>query len=280
MNGRPGYVRMRILAKNPTMDVLLKALQMLPEDLLPEFWFEYEPNPKKKRVYLSDWETFETKLRTEGVDGHLQHKDHTIWYEGFLPDSFPPKKPFYNGFDLIAKEGADIEPALRAFEHFSRFFDTYHSLATPIESLDKIIAARAEVLQKNPPFEEFYPEQHTEQPFDYAHAKFRFPALGWITYLSEECITDYNLNLDELRDLAWKFEEVGETASAGKLYRFQFSEDRNDWPEFTPKLTEISIRADAYNFREEEYRENVLFKRLRGVESWHKWLLPDGWWKG
>ena len=205
---------------------------------------------------------------------------YSIWYEGFLPDVFPSVTPYYYIFNTHPENILQPETALRAFEHFSQFFDTYHSLATPLESLDKIIEARAEVLQKNPPFEEFYPEQHTEQPFDYAHAKFRFPALGWITYLSKECITDYNLNLDELRGLAWNFEEVGETASAGKLYRFQFSEDRNDWPEFTPKLADISIRADEYNFREEEYRENVLFKRLRGVESWHKWLLPDGWWKG
>jgi len=280
MHAPPGYVRMRILAKNPTGKNLLKAIQTLPDDLRPEFWFKYEPNPKKKRIYLSDWEVFSSNmLKPAGSSGQMQHKNYTIWYEGFLPKIMPePDSGYFYGFDLIAKEGADIESALRAFEHFSQFFDTYHSLATPIESLEQIVEARADLLQKNPPFEEFYPEQHTQQPFTYAHAKFRFPALGWITYLSEECITDYKLNLDELRDLAWKFEEVGETASAGKLYRFQFSEDRNDWPEFTPKLTEISIRADAYNFREEEYRE--LGYERQCVESWHKWLLPDGWWKG
>ncbi|PRY74639.1 hypothetical protein CLV80_11621 [Yoonia maritima] len=121
------------------------------------------------------------------------------------------------------------------------------------------------------------PEFYCEQSRDYAQAKHSFPMMGWITYLSQECIDDYALDMDRIRAVAQKVEEVGPTKSAGMLFRIQFHEGRDDWQETLPAITQMCLEADQHRYKLGEYRERP--PEERSVDGWHTWLLPDEWWK-
>ncbi|MBW3243325.1 hypothetical protein KUV57_11515 [Epibacterium sp. DP7N7-1] len=281
------YTVRSVLAKNPTLDNLIDAVYALPEDLRPEYWFHLEPRPKSKRIYLKDKEEFREALQSWGRfgvgSGFMTGKQCGIWFGGFVPQRFLEWRGYHNHFDVFHKMGEEraegrIYPQ-RAFEHFARYFDSYHAMAMPIRAVEAIEDARKAVFEKSPPFADYYPDNHTGMVSSYAHAKFRFPMLGWITYLSDELITDYALDIEELRSIAWRFEEVSPTTSAGTLYRAQFWEHRDDWQGNITALTDICLRADQYRYREEEWREEYAFKKLGTVEHWHEWLLPDRWWE-
>lgn len=282
------YTRMRIFIKNPTLDRLISAIYAMPKNLRPEYFFEYEPRPKSKRIYLTSEDEFRAAMQSYGPrgasGGSLHKREYTTMFDGFLPKNFSKQGNYRNSFDLFSKEEKDFDQnlklALRAFDHFSQYFDTYHSLATPIRALDAIESARSEAFKKSPPFELFRPGYHTMQPFGTDHAKFSFPMLGWITYLSDEIISDYGLDVDELETLAWSFAEVGIAPSAGKLYRIQFWENRDDWQEKTPALIDICLRADQHRYLQEEYQAVIGNRDRYAVERWHEWLMPDRWWEG
>ena len=281
------HTRRRVLSRKPTLDNLIDAIYELPEGLRPEYWFHLEPLPKSKRIYLNGKEEFREALQNWGrygvASGFMVGESCAISFDGFVPQRFLEWRGYHNSFDVHHKLGEEHaegrENAQRAFEHFAQHLDAYHAMAMPIRAVEAIENARKEVFEKSPPFADYYPDNHTGMVSSYAHAKFRFPMLGWITYLSDELITDYALDIEELRSIAWRFEEVIPTTSAGTLYRAQFWEHRDDWQDNISALTDICLRADQYRYREEEWREEYAFKKLGTVERWHEWLSPDRWWE-
>ncbi|WP_179381781.1 hypothetical protein [Jannaschia marina] len=113
-------------------------------------------------------------------------------------------------------------------------------------------------------------------PRGFPHAKYRFPSLGWITYISEEAARDYALDLDALRRLAIDIQDCGETVSAGQPWRFQFHETAEDWKTKTPALIEATLTADRHRYREEDWRELP-----NEVKTYRRWpelfeMMGDG----
>ncbi|RLJ40944.1 hypothetical protein BCF46_3515 [Litoreibacter meonggei] len=270
-----------VLCKKPRARDFLDALFSLPEELLPEFWYELEPNPKSKRLYLSkDRERLISETLEFGTFGSFDHKDYALRADYFLPDAGLPHQDsvsfsFYVRPKRKGKsKSVDIRPAMDVFDHFARHLDTYCAYASSYPEEQALSQARAlAALSKDKrdcTLAQY--EQMLGIVRSYADGKLFFPGLRWRSVLSQECIDDYAIDKDDLRSLSVETKIIPATGSAGDLLDLRFADNPDDWQQYAEQLQIRSVEADEHRCRVDYFLDELHPKGFLSVQNWNNWL--------
>lgn len=289
MNNTTAWSGVQYNWKYPRADEFLNALYALPDDLLPEFWYPLEPNPKKNRIYLrEDKERFISENLELGMFGSYKHNNFTILTDQFAPsDGWPDDDMRSTSFSVLshksnAAKTYDITDLIRVFEHFTVHLDIHSAFFFTGESrsvfqMPRVNQALAWLEPNTTHQKRDHIKAGLENSFfgvgsDYAAAKCVFPSLAWRTVISEEMADDYALDMDALRDIAVKVRDIKAPGTAGNLTDLQFSEHPDDWQGYTDKLLPHVLAADRHRCMIKFYDEELVPKGWHGVQAWDKWL--------
>lgn len=274
----PYFVQHSSIVRRPTSRALLDAIANLPPNLKPDFYFRFEPNPKSKRIYLEkDWCKLEQRfLDLEGSGWLYYGKNLYFHFEGFLPAD--PNSDGWYFPDLSLSTHLETDRSIKnekfreLIEYIPRQFDLYCASTAAADYVREIDSARRAPFVLNPPFADYHPQDSMISANNYAKAKYTFPGLGWITYLSRECVDDYGLDLGELEEMAFSFEEVKDAKSPQPIYRIQLHEHWQDWPGQLDLMIDLHLRADEHRCELGKYMEEIVPKQWHSAQNWPLWI--------
>ncbi|MBT0958728.1 hypothetical protein IV417_15165 [Alphaproteobacteria bacterium KMM 3653] len=276
-----------ILDKFPLARRFHEAVKTMPAELAPEYWYELEPNPKRKRIYLArEWDRFVEEAVGYSNFGSLHHRDYTLNAEGFVSAKGAAEGAAYstNLCALHPKEGgSDHEVLWAAARHFLAHFDVYAAYSETYKyglKLNHIRTYGRDGLTE----ESYCPFEPARSFRDYAHAKFIFIGFHWHTVLSEECIADYGIDMEAVRAAAWRVEDLPFKGAAGALYDIRFTEKEEDWESVADVMIDLTLQADAHRFDHqtifglrgtlEDMRKGTISRN--DTARWREWLYPEG----
>jgi len=276
----------RLCVRQPRAKDFLDALVLLPSELKPEFWFELEPNPKSRRLYLNhDFEAYRARMSKVKALGTLRHKLYDLSIDGYLAEG--PTHDEESAFDRFwihdrrkanaGMVGHHWEPSIemeKVCTHFLKALDPHYAVYWNYDLRDALGAARIQrLVEEDAVPDGFDPENHPigGRGGGYADAKISFPNLGWRTVLSDELLTDYGLTHDLVADYALEATERGHSGS-GRLVEYRFFEHFSDWPEHIDRLAELCHLADRTRLDVPRFRAEIVPRRWHRVQHWPKWI--------
>lgn len=266
---------MFLLERHPTAEQFVEAIRTLPRDIAPEYWYELEPNPKTKRLYLENgFEEYRRRMLKHSAYGSLDQPHYHLAVSGFLGPKAEIGSSYMCGIipRRVGKKPLNLAPLMAVAEHLIEKGDMYFGYYEDWDPEEALTHYRVEALQRTRSNSEIT-QYDVKTARDYLAAKYVFPGFHWRTFLSEECIADYGINMDRVAQAAWRCRQDG----PGGLWDVQFCETLQDWPDVRDRAFALTADADSHRFEGLAYRD--LYdgtNRPHDPATWRKGKYLDG----
>lgn len=266
---------MFLLERHPSAEQFVQAIRTLPRDIAPEYWYEFEPNPKANRLYLENaFEEYHRRMLEHSAYGSLERAHYALSVSGFLG----PKAEIGSSYMCavnprrMGKKLLDISSLMAVSEHLIDKGDMYCGYYEDWDAAQMLTPYRVDALLQRQPNSEITP-YNVKPSRNYLAGKFVFPGFHWRTLLSEECIADYGINMDRVAQAAWRCTRGG----PGGLWDIQFCETLQEWPDVWDRAFALTADADFHRFEGVAYRD--LFdgvNKPNDPATWHTGKYLDG----